>query len=297
MNWDDFRYVLALARGGTLAKAATSLGVHYTSVARRIERVESDMGARLFDHGRREHVLTDAGQELVQVAERMENEVFALDRELLGKDTRLSGPLRIATVPSVAGGLAADMAEFAAAHPDIDLQITCAVGMHNLTRREADVALRVSGAPPPHLIGRRVTEMFLAPFAAQSLVDRMGDRPLSEWPWIRVEQRLGGTLGANWLNTHAPGWTGPMVLDDYSVVETVLSRGVAAGFSALGLGVLYPQMVQIGPPLPHSMGVWVLTHPDLRGTARVRAFMQFIAPRLKRIYTGEPAHGGQTRAL
>jgi DNA-binding transcriptional LysR family regulator len=283
MNWDDFRYVLALGRAKTLAGAASRLGVHYTSVSRRIAQTEEAMGTRLFDHGRREHVLTPAGEELLRVAERIENEVFALDRELLGQDAQLSGPLRVAMTSWNAVHLAEDLAEFSEAHPEIALQLTCAIDLHNLTRREADVAIRITNTPPEHLLGRRVATMRLAPFATKSLIERMGSRPLSEWPWVENDPKLGPTMGLDWMRTHASGWRTPFTVDDYHTAGRMVIDGVAAGFAPNGLDTLYPDVVRIGDWLPFEMGMWVLTHPDLRNTARVREFMRFIAPCIKRI--------------
>ncbi|MCO4744395.1 MAG: LysR family transcriptional regulator [Proteobacteria bacterium] len=284
MNWDDFRYVLALARGGTLTRAASSLGVHYTSVARRIAQAEASLGTQLFHHGRRDHVLTEAGEELVRVAERMEDEVFALDRELLGKDATLSGTLRVGMVGSMARALGADLAEFADNHPDIDLQLTCGLTMHSLTRREADVAVRASASPGDQLVGRRVSAIQLAPYAHKALVARMEGRPWSEWPWVRMEDRVGGTMGKEWLDAHAPGWSGPFLLDDWDVMEHHIATGVLAGMSATGMERVFPDLVRLADPMPFSMSLWVLTHPDLRHTARVRAFMRFISGRLKRLF-------------
>jgi DNA-binding transcriptional LysR family regulator len=284
MNWDDFRYVLALGRARTLAAAAESLGVHYTSVARRIQQTEASLGTRLFEHGRREHTLTPAGEELLQIAERIENEVFVLDRALLGKDARLSGTLRVAMTQWLAIHLAKDFAEFSEEHRDIDLQITIATDLHNLSRREADVALRFSNSPPEHLVGRRVATMWLAPYATKELVERMGDRPLSEWPWVEMDPKTGPTLGKEWLDVHAAGRRPPFTLDDYQLAGHLMLEGVVANFAPNGSEQLYPNVVRIGDWLPFKMGVWVLTHPALRNTARIRAFMQFIAPRMKALY-------------
>ena len=283
MNWDDLRFVLAVGRGGTLAAAAQSLGVHYTSVARRVKQFEDSLGTQLFDHYPRKLVLTPAGEELMRVAERMENEVFAVDRELMGKDARLSGPLRIASTDTIAMIHCQDFAEFAEIHPAVTLELTSGIGLQNLSKREADVALRSTKKPPEHLVGRQVATLRFAPFAMPSLIERVGaETPMDAWPWVHWIDQARRAGWASWLDQVAAGSGNVITVDNGAVFTQMVESGSCAGYLPGALGALNPALQRIGPWQPElDIPLWILTHPDLRHTARIRAFMSFIGPRMK----------------
>jgi DNA-binding transcriptional LysR family regulator len=283
MNWDDLRFVLALGRTGTLTGASVSLGVHYTSVARRVKQFEDSLGTQLFDHHPRQQVLTAAGEELMRVAERMETEVFAVDRELLGKDAQLSGPLRIATSDTVAMAHCKDLAEFTDLHPAVELELTAGLNVHNLSKREADVAIRATKKPPEHLVGRQIATMHFAPFAMPELIERVGaETPMESWPWVQWAEQAARPTWRLWLDQVAVGRGRVINVDNGAVFTQMVESGSCAGFLPLATAALNPALRRIGPWRPElDIPLWILTHPDLRHTARIRAFMSFMGPRMK----------------
>jgi DNA-binding transcriptional LysR family regulator len=283
MNWDDLRFVLAVGRGGTLAAASQSLGVHYTSVARRVKQFEDSLGTQLFDHYPRKLVLTSAGEELMRVAERMENEVFAVDRGLMGKDARLSGPLRIASTDTIAMIHSQDFAEFAELHPAVSLELTSGIGLQNLSKREADVALRSTKKPPEHLVGRQVATLRFAPFAMPSLIERVGaETPMDAWPWVHWIDQVRRAEWTSWLDHVAAGSGNVILVDNGAVFTKMVESGCCAGFLPSATGASNPALQRIGPWRPElDIPLWILTHPDLRQTARIRSFMSFMGPRMK----------------
>ena len=283
MNWDDLRYVLALGRTGTLAGASASLGVHYTSVARRVKQFEDSLGTQLFDHHPREQVLTTAGEELMRVAERMEVEVLAFDRKLLGKDARLSGQLRIATIDTIAMAHCKDLADFADLHPAVELEIAAELNLHNLSKREADVAIRATKKPPEHLVGRQVAILRFAPFAMPELIEKVGaGTPMAAWPWVHWVQQGDRPAWSPWLEQVAVGRSRVINVDNGAVFTEMVESGSCAGFLPLATAALSPTLKQIGPWRPElDIPLWILTHPELRHTARIRAFMEFMGPRMK----------------
>jgi len=283
MNWDDLRFVLAVGRGGTLAAASQSLGVHYTSVARRVKQFEDSLGTQLFDHYPRKLVLTSAGEELMRVAERMENEVFAVDRGLMGKDARLSGPLRIASTDTIAMIHSQDFAEFAELHPAVSLELTSGIGLQNLSKREADVALRSTKKPPEHLVGRQVATLRFAPFAMPSLIERVGaETPMDTWPWVHWIDQVRRAEWTSWLDHVAAGSGNVILVDNGAVFTQMVESGCCAGFLPSATGANNPALQRIGRWRPElDIPLWILTHPDLRQTARIRSFMSFMGPRMK----------------
>jgi DNA-binding transcriptional LysR family regulator len=143
LEWDDLRYVLAVATSGSLAGAARNLGVNHTTVLRRIGAFEQRLGLRLFERLPTGYVLTAGGEELITAARHIDDTVTALERKLAGQDLRLSGVLRITTTDTLMGSILPEiLAEFRDSHPGIAIEVAISNLMFNLTRRDADVAIR-----------------------------------------------------------------------------------------------------------------------------------------------------------
>lgn len=144
IDWDDVRFFLAVASGGSLRAGADRLGVKHPTVLRRLADLEQKLGARLFDRLPAGYRMTPAGADVLHLAERMEAASHELEARLLGRDQRLHGPLRITLPPVLATHLLMpDLAAFVAQHPDVEVELSPAHEPVNLTNREADVAVRV----------------------------------------------------------------------------------------------------------------------------------------------------------
>lgn len=280
-DWDDLRYVLALARAGTLSAAAETLGVTHTTVGRRLRRLEASLATRLFDRTPGGLVPTTAGQDLVDTAEQLEAAVNGLNSRLLGRDSRLKGPLRVATMEILYRRYQAVFLDFARAHPEVALTVLAGDDELSLTRREADVVLRMTNTPPPYLVGRRVGQERFAVFGATALVERIGvDAPYSAFPWIHWDERspMGRWLTA-WLADHAPGARVALRVNmSTHMLHDVVASGVGVHFLSVADGEPDPRLRQIGPVLDAvTRDLWLLTMPELRSSARVRAFMDHLA--------------------
>ena len=177
VDWDDVRHFLALARTGSVRAAGATLGVSHSTVARRVESLETRLGAKLFDRHRDGYLLTEAGHEMVAGAERVEREMAALERGLAGQDARLEGPVRVTcTDPFIAKILLRALAGLCAQHPGIELELDADARNLDLSKREADVALRAllpTAAPPEHLIGRRLVPITLCNYVGRAHAGRL----------------------------------------------------------------------------------------------------------------------------
>lgn len=285
MDWDDLRYCLAIARAGTLAGAARALGVNHSTVFRRLNAFEEKIGVRVFERLPQGYVPTAEGEEILRHAEAADEAVLALERTVAGKDYRLAGRIRLTTAPNLAADFVAGyLPDFLAIYPDIRIEIAAGDRDFDLARREADLALRATSAPPEYLVGRRVCEVpwwvfagesYLARRAPPRAMDELGQHPLigAEASFLRIpvfawlERRYGDSafiVRANDLNTMA-----------------------ALAVAGLGLALLPidQQMPGLRPLLPvtpnFEAGLWLLTHPDLRHVARIRALSDYLAERLR----------------
>ena len=149
IEWDDLRYLLAVATEGSLAGAARVLGVNHTTVLRRVNAFEERLGVRLFERLPAGYTLTAEGAELVEAARLMEDTVASLERRLVGRDRKLVGTVRVTTTDTLAGSiLPAILADFRRQHPGIALELATSNLVVSLSKRAADVAIRPAENPP-----------------------------------------------------------------------------------------------------------------------------------------------------
>lgn len=275
LDWTDLRYVLAVADAGSLAGAARSLGVNHTTVLRRVGGLEARMGVRLFERLPTGYALTAAGDEVLAVARGISATVAALERRLAGQDLRLSGTLRVATTDTLAlTVLMPQLAAFRTAHPGIALEVAISNTMADLTRRDADVAVRPADNPPETLVGRRVAAVAYAVYAAASYLARhMEPGELDAHPWVAPDDSLAATVAARWMREAlSPAIAVACRLDSLLAMREAARAGMGLALLPCYLGDGAPGLGRVGAVLPEvRSSLWLLTHADLRRTARVRA--------------------------
>lgn len=278
-NWDDLRFALAVAEAGSLAGAARALGVNHTTVLRRVAGFERALGLRLFERLPTGYALTAGGEELVAVARAIGASVESLERKLAGTDLRLEGTLRLTTTDTLmASVLPPVLAEFRAAQPGIELEVSVANAMANLTRRDADVAIRPASAPPETLVGRRVAGVAFAVYAAPG---RSVGTSLADQDWIGPDDSLADTRVARWLRRDLPGARFALRADSYVAMREAAAAGLGLAALPCYLGDSSAGLRRVAAPLTElATELWVLTHADLRRTTRVRAFTEHVAAAL-----------------
>lgn len=288
-DWDDLRIFLAVSRHGSLAAAARALHVNHSTVLRRLNRLEEDLGTRLFTRDLGGYTMTAAGETLAGRLDGVGEQIDAAQRQMAGRDTELSGPLRVTTTDTLAYGLLMPiLADFRARHPHIELQVAIHNNFLNLTRREADVAVRPASAPPEHLLGRYAGRLQTAPYASRAYLDRMGApaEPQSPpWPghwWVIPDDSLAHLAQARWALANVPADRCAVRTDSLIAMAQAVRLGMGAGMLLCMLGDADASLVRLAEPDPAlDTPLWLLTHPDLRHSARVRAFNDFVADALR----------------
>jgi len=273
MDWNDLRYFLAVAEARTLLGAARRLGVNHSTVFRRINQFENAVGVRLFERLTDGYQLTQSGEEMFTHAQRIGEEIDLLQLKLQGKDFLPSGKIRITAPENLANEyLPAYIASFARLYPEIQLELVVGAQSLDLTRREADLAVRATPAPPPHLVGRKVLSVEWAYFAAPSLLEESG-RP--EKPSELSGCRLIGADGA--LERVPPYQHLARHFTD-EVMMTCSTINAMSAMAEVGFGIALLPDDQVKPTLvrlfpcdpPFQSDIWLLTHPELRKTERIR---------------------------
>jgi DNA-binding transcriptional LysR family regulator len=284
VDWDDVRHFLALARTGSIRAAGALIGVSHSTVARRVETLETRLGVKLFDRHRDGYQLTDAGKEMSSGAERVEREIAAIERGLVGQDARLEGPVRVTCCdPFLTSILVRCLAALCEQHPGIELELAADARNLDLSRREADVALRVFRAgtsPPEHLIGRRLVPLVLASYIATAHADRLdpecGGRSVR---WLGSDgTRVLESLVASSSYPEAPIWGS---FDSMEVTVQAARAGLGLVMLPTYVGDADPELQRLArPDLRHIADFWLLSHRDLRDNARLRAAREQITAAL-----------------
>jgi DNA-binding transcriptional LysR family regulator len=294
MDWNDLQHFLALARLGSVRAAGASLGVSHSTVARRVEMLEAQLAARLFDRNRDGYSLTEAGLQMLPRAERVEREMSELERGLVGKDERLAGSVTLTCCDSyVSAILIRELKTFCDDYPDIELSVSADGRLFDLAKREADIAVRalaVGAQPPDYLIGLKVAPLVVANYIATEHEGRLDPELAGAKPrWLSFEQRkLHEAMIARSSYPDIPAW------GEFSSLE-VLVQAARAG---LGLAMLptyvgdrEPALRRLArPDLQHMADLWLLSHPDLRDNARFRATRASVTQALKThaaLFSGE----------
>lgn len=279
----DLATLLAIAREGSLAGAARRLRVNHSTVFRRLGAIEARLGTRLFERQGGSYVTTAAGEDLLRTAERVEAEVEALERRLSGQDLRLTGSLRLTAPDDLAEVVAMPLlAEFRRQYPEIVLELVLDNRMLNLTRREADIALRPTRQPPETLAGRRIAALASAVYCSAGQPPPR-DPAGPELRWIAWEEGAGPPLAARWLaakvDRHAIAYRSNSMVNQASAARHGLGLAILPCF----LGDSDPRLQRVTPPLADiSTELWLLTHRDLQRSARIRALLDLLYDSLRR---------------
>lgn len=276
MDWDDLRFALALARAGNLAKAARSLGVAHTTVARRVSAFEDSLGTPLFDRVGGDCTPTPAGKDLVETASEMEAGVNAFARRLSSRAAELEGDVTIATTEPMAAKLTEHVLAFGRVHPNIRVRIHATNANVDLAKREADIALRVTAAPSESLVGRKLGTVAFAIYGTKGA-------SLDESPWVVFDATLAATPQGKWEAENVPAERVTLRTNSRLVFIEAVTAGAGIGVLPCGVAAQLPNVVQLGDVIP-SLGLplWILTHEDLRDTPRVRALMDFLVTHFER---------------
>ncbi|MCC5888676.1 MAG: LysR family transcriptional regulator [Gammaproteobacteria bacterium] len=264
-QWDQVRYFVAVARAGSVSRAATQLGVSHATVLRQVARLEQNLATPLFEHRQTGYRITQEGQELLRLAEEMAANADALARRAAGRDAAVSGDLSLRLPEPGICDLLPLLKGFQDAHPGIRLLFADAASAH------VDIDLRITDAPPEALVGRQLDRVR---FAFQGTAGSVqADRPR----WILWRDPIEPEATLDWqAKTLAAVTREP----DIALEVAGHAEAVAAARAGFGLALLAAQQCpdlcpMPDPPAIRARSLWLLTHPDLRRSGRVRVFMTY----------------------
>ena len=280
MDWDDMKVLLALSRKGSARAAAKELNVSNSTVTRRLDEMESNLKTQLFDRTPDGYKMTASAEDMLPTAEHVEELIHAAERKISGGDQQLEGRIRL-TLPDVSGMsvLMRRLAAFAELYPKIEIELLPSTDALDLSRREADIAIRVMPAnvsPPEHLIGRKMSPISASAYVHRDLLNPDDPEDVSHLTWI----------GKSSMDQNED-WLSGCAFPDLPVRHSIINLNLLTEALRHGMGMalapcfaLYhePDIVQVpGSVAYHHSDMWVLTHKDLRLSARLRVLRAAIA--------------------
>jgi DNA-binding transcriptional LysR family regulator len=287
LAWDDFRLIKAIADQRSLPAAAALLGVNHSTVFRRLGQIEDALGVKIFERHRTGYTPTSTGEEMVVLAKRMDEEITAFTRKIAGQELSPAGELRVTTNDSLLIHLLTPLfARFRQQCPDVRLDIVLANQALNLSKRDADVAIRATDNPPENLVGRRVATIAwalygrAAEFSAPEIVD---PDSLFDRDWVSLGDDLAMLNAVKFVQQHVPPKRIGCKVNTVLGLAEAVEQGIGIGHLPCFIGDARSGLVRLAPPRPDfAADLWLLTHPDLRHSPRVRVFLDFLAAEVAR---------------
>ncbi|VAW80502.1 Transcriptional regulator, LysR family [hydrothermal vent metagenome] len=283
LDWDDIRHFLEVVRCGSAIQAAIRLGINHTTVYRRISALEDRLGKNLFERAKNGWVITPVGERIVAFAESMAEDANNIERQILADSHELRGLLRVTAADHCVDRLVMPaIRKFIQRYPEVDLEMVATADELDLAAREADVALRGTDQPPPNLVGKRIARIGFAVYGTQALMEQATVDPDAEdlpcITWVG-----DGHTRPPWIEKSFPNARRIYRTTSIPVMLAMAREGIGVARLACVLGDtdrklhrVQARYVEPGPAL------WILSHVDLRTTARVRIFRDFLVEALEK---------------
>ncbi len=294
-DWNDLKYLLAVARHHSTIAAGKALGLSQSTVHRRLAELERRLGRQLVTRHTTGYRLSEFGEQLLPFAERIDDAVTDLERQVTGAARKVSGVIRVTCPEPIVYRMTQSklIDRFHARHPKLRVEFVTSDRYLDLTKGEADVAFR-SGDTDDELVGRKIADSIWAVYASKTYIEQHGKpervEDLSRHLLVGFDETLSKHRTAVWLRDVAPD--AKMAARNNSVLGLVyaVKSGIGLGPLPTALGDAEPDLVRVLGPIPELARSWrLLTHPDLRRTPRISAFFDFIIDErdaLKSILTG-----------
>ena len=288
LNWDNLRYVLAVANRGSIAAAARELQVNRTTVLRRINAFQQDLSCRIFDRGEAGYVLTPEAEKMIDAAREVESTLFNMQRQIEGQELRLEGELRVTTTDSfMVSVLGPHLASFRQKHPHIVVDVLVTNSILDLNRRDADIAIRPTPQPDGKLVGRRLADVEFGVYTSSENVASLGDGGIFSHRWIGFADSLRATPVGEWFEKTVPVENICLRCDSFVAVRAAAEAGIGLALMPVFLGNSASRLQRMELDTRKlTVGLWILTHPDLVRSARIHAFMEHFSEALSPLGNG-----------
>lgn len=284
-NWDEIRTAFQVARVGTVSGAAEVLGVHHATVIRHIDALEERLGTKLFQRHARGYTATEAGQDLMQVAQTTDDQMTQLAGRIRGQGEAVQGDLVVTSISSLSPVITPVLVDFQREHPDVNIQFLTGDRLFRLEYGEAHVAIRAGSVPDqPDNVVQKLATQCVGIYAAKSYLDEAGTPETVED--LKNHRFVAGVKGEKrapfyrWLEDTVPQAEVSYRASDFKSVEDAVVEGAGLGFMSGWRAAMHSDMVQVMQPQKEWMApLWLVTHVDLHRTLKVQTFLKFLKER------------------
>ena len=287
IKWSDLQYVLAVANKGSLSAAATSMGVNHSTVLRRLNAFEHKHKLRVFLRQQTGYTLTPEGLKLLNCARSVEETVNDLERSIAGQDMKLEGLLRLTTTDSLYNSvLVQHLAEFMKAYPRIQLDVTITDKLLELSKHDADIAIRAGVGLPEDISGVRLCDLAFGIYGSPEYIKSLqGSRPLESAQWLKMKSIPATSKLGLLVADLVPESYVVLKVDSFEALQRSVERGIGLAILPCFLGDSSSGLRRINFDLSEaSSSLWIMTHQDLASSAKVQAFLSFMEVSLRDEY-------------
>lgn len=281
-NWDEVRTAYQVARKGTVSGAAEVLGVHHATVIRHIDALEARLGVKLFQRHARGYTPTEAGSDLMRVAQATEDQFSQLVSRVKGRGSEVSGDLVVTSLVSMAPRIAPLLVAFQLEYPDVIVRYLTGDRLFRLEYGEAHVAIRAGPAPEqPDNVAQPLSDQGVGLYASKEYVEEHGiPKDPSEYAahrFVGHEDAESRAPCYRWLSTAVPRENVVFRSNDVQALTTAVLTGAGIGFLTTQAAGTYADLVQVASPQPEwTSPLWLVTHVDLHRTSKVQALLRFL---------------------
>ncbi|MGC1503219.1 MAG: LysR family transcriptional regulator [Sulfitobacter sp.] len=281
-NWDEIRTAFQVARMGTVSGAAEVLGVHHATVIRHIDALEGRLGVKLFQRHARGYTATEAGMDLLQVAQATDEQFGQLAGRIKGRGADVSGEMVVTSLAPLAAQIAPILIAFQNKYPGVLVRYLTGERLFRLEYGEAHVAIRAGVVPSQ--ADNVVQRLLDLPIGAYASVDYVKEHGIPDGSESYAQHRFIGDDNPNsrapyyvWMRKHVPDSAITFLCTDANAVTAAVKAGAGIGFLIEKIAAQIPDIVQIHAPKPEwAVPLWLVTHVDLHRTTKVQALLRFI---------------------
>ena len=282
MEWDNLRFFLAVARSGSLTGATEKLRSSASTVSRRIELLEQNLDLKLFSHHQTGYQLTDEGKVLFENAERVEEAVMSLEQDAMAQHTDISGTVRLATAENIANFMITPaLPSLLEKHPGIVLEMVPGISSINLTKREADIALRMRRPQQGNVVVRKLGVLGYALYGSQSYLDKReageNEGQYDQDDFVTFSEEYAHLPASQWIESVLSGRPPAMITSSLYGQVAAASAGIGLAVLPCFLGDRDPTLQRVSSPIESTQQeIWLVIHRDLRNSSRVRVVADFL---------------------
>lgn len=276
MNWDNLRYVLMVADKGSISAAARELNVNRSTVLRRIDNFQTSLNCRIFERSDSGYTLTAEAEQIINAAREVESTLFDIQRQVAGQELKLEGELRVTTTEAFTlAMLTPHFASFREKHPHIVVTVLNSNSLLDLTRRDADIAIRPVSSPDPGLVAHRLQDVKFAAYASRAYLQQNQVNDLFENRWIGFADSMRSVPIGSWFESRIDSNNICMRCDSFVTMRVAAEASIGVALLPCFLGDDSGDLVRVEELHPGlNTGLWLLAHPDLARSARVTAFIE-----------------------